>query len=55
MMPKRKRYRAQNRSDRVAAERRQNRDARIARRAKRNAYYADLLSPECGDGEPPPF
>jgi hypothetical protein len=55
MMPKRKRSRAQNRSDRVAAERRQNRDARIARRAKRNAYYADLLSPERSDGEPPPF
>ena len=55
MMPKRRRTRAQNRAHRVAAERRQNRDARIARREAREAFYTDLLNPGLGDGEPPPF
>ena len=55
MMPKRRCTRAQNRAHRVAAERRQNRDARIARREAREAFYTDLLNPGHGDGEPPPF
>ena len=55
MMPKRRRTRAQNRAHRVTAERRQNRDARIARREAREAFYTDLLNPGHGDGEPPPF
>jgi hypothetical protein len=55
MMPKRRRTRAQNRAQRVAAERRENRQAREAREQAREAYYTDLTSPNHGDGEPPPF
>ncbi|WP_102140922.1 HNH endonuclease signature motif containing protein [Mycobacterium hubeiense] len=58
MMPKRRRSRAQNRAHRVAAERRQNRQAREARRKACDAYHAELFAPhddEHGDGEPPPF
>src|ERR1700738_1603750 len=45
MMPKRRRTRAQNRAHRVTAERAQNREARIARREAREAFYTDLLNP----------
>jgi hypothetical protein len=56
MMPKRRRTRAQNRAQRIEAERRQNRQAREARRKARDAYHAELFTPtEGGDGEPPPF
>ena len=47
MMPKRRRTRAQNRAHRVAAERQNNRDARLAQRA-------GPASPPADD-EPPPF
>jgi len=55
MMPKRRRTRAQNRAQRIEAERRQNRQDREAREQARDAFYAELLSPTEGDGEPPPF
>jgi len=55
MMPKRRRTRAQNRTQRIEAERRQNRQCREARRQASDAFYAELLSPTEGDGEPPPF
>ena len=53
MMPKRRRTRAQNRAARVAAERRHNRDARLARRAERPSYF-NLPPPQPAE-EPPPF
>jgi hypothetical protein len=53
MMPRRRRTRAQNRAHRIAAERRQNRDTRIARRAQRPSYFG-LAAPE-SDDDPPPF
>ncbi len=46
MMPKRRRTRAQNRAHRIATERRQNHDARLAQRA------GPAAPP---DDEPPPF
>jgi len=56
MMPKRRRTRAQDRAQRVAVERRENRQVREARKQARAAFYAELLSPtDHGDGEPPPF
>jgi hypothetical protein len=55
MMPKRRRTRAQNRTQRVEAERRQNRQCREARRQAREAFYTELMTPTEGDGEPPPF
>lgn len=55
MMPKRRRTRAQNRAHRIAAERRQNRQRREARLQARDAFYAELMTPTGGDGEPPPF
>jgi hypothetical protein len=55
MMPKRRRTRAQNRAQRIEAERRENRQCREARRQARDAFYFELLSPTEGDGEPPPF
>ena len=55
MMPKRRRTRSQNRSQRVAAERRQNHDARQSRRRASTVFYDGLLTPTEGDGEPPPF
>jgi hypothetical protein len=55
MMPTRRRTRAQNRAQRIDAERRQNREAREARQNTRDAFYADLMAPRGGDGEPPPF
>jgi hypothetical protein len=48
MMPKRRRTRAQDRACRVAAERRQNRDARLARRA-------GPAPPSNSEDDPPPF
>ncbi|OBI41504.1 hypothetical protein A5707_07220 [Mycobacterium kyorinense] len=53
MMPKRRRTRAQNRAHRIAAERRQNHDARTARRGERMSYFN--LPPPDPDDEPPPF
>lgn len=53
MMPKRRRTRAQNRAHRIAAERRQNHDARTVRRGERMSYFG--LAPRDGDDEPPPF
>jgi hypothetical protein len=53
MMPKRRRTRAQDRAYRVAIERRQNHDARMARRAEQ-AAYAGPAPPDTHD-EPPPF
>ena len=55
MMPKRRRTRAQNRAQRIEAERRQNRQSRETRREARDALYAELMTPTEGDGEPPPF
>jgi hypothetical protein len=55
MMPKRRRTRAQNRAQRIEAERRQNRQFRQARRAASDASYAGPMTPTEGDGEPPPF
>jgi hypothetical protein len=46
MMPRRTRTRAQNRAARVATERRQNHNARTARREECSSY---------ADPEPPPF
>jgi uncharacterized protein DUF222 len=53
MMPKRTRTRAQNRAARIAAERRQNREARAARREERASYFGPRDA--VGDDEPPPF
>ncbi|EUA50870.1 hypothetical protein I552_1811 [Mycobacterium xenopi 3993] len=39
MMPKRRRTRAQDRAQRIAAERRRNREARLARREERLSYF----------------
>jgi hypothetical protein len=50
MMPKRRRTRAQNRADRIAAERRENHRAR----AGQTAAYAGPIQPET-DHDPPPF
>ena len=55
MMPKRRRTRAQNRAQRIEAERRQNRQCRETRREARDAFYAEPMTPTEGDGEPPPF
>jgi hypothetical protein len=53
MMPKRRRTRAQDRAQRIATERRQNHDARLARRAECPSY-AGPAPPET-DHDPPPF
>ncbi|OBJ07309.1 HNH endonuclease signature motif containing protein [Mycobacterium colombiense] len=53
MMPTRRRTRAQDRAHRVAAERRQNRQARQAKRREREAAYLGPAPPV--DDEPPPF
>lgn len=53
MMPKRRRTRAQNRSARVAAERRHNRMAR--RVEKPSCTWGSDVTHAVGDGEPPPF
>jgi hypothetical protein len=54
MMPKRTRTRAQNRANRIATERRHNRDARTARREERSSYVGPA-PPRDTDDEPPPF
>jgi hypothetical protein len=54
MMPKRRRTRAQDRAYRVAAERRHNRDARLARRTATWSYTGPA-PPGTDDEEPPPF
>jgi hypothetical protein len=54
MMPKRRRTRAQDRAHRIATERRQNRNARIARRADAVSYPGPA-PPETDDDPPPPF
>jgi Domain of unknown function (DUF222) len=53
MMPKRRRTRAKDRAHRIAAERRQNHDARAARRLE-CARYAGPAPPDT-DNDPPPF
>jgi hypothetical protein len=53
MMPKRRRTRAQDRAHRVAAERRQYHQARVARRAE--SVTAAGPAPPDTDDEPPPF
>jgi hypothetical protein len=55
MMPKRRGTRAQNRAQRIEAERRLNRQERETRQQARGAFYTELLTPTEGDGEPPPF
>jgi hypothetical protein len=54
MMPKRRRTRAQDRAQRVATERRQNRMAREARRKSCEPWHFGS-GDAVGDGEPPPF
>lgn len=53
MMPKRRRTRTQDRTYRVATERRHNRDARTARRAE-PVSYSGPAPPDSND-DPPPF
>jgi hypothetical protein len=53
MMPTRRRTRAQDRAYRIDAERRQNRDARTARRDKPVSFVGP--APPGDDDEPPPF
>ena len=53
MMPKRRRTRAQNRANRIATERRQNRQARTARRADFSSHPGSAPPP--ADDDPPPF
>jgi hypothetical protein len=54
MMPKRRRTRDQNRATRIAAECKQNREAREARqRAREAAWFGP--APPGGDDEAPPF
>jgi hypothetical protein len=54
MMPKRRRTRAQDRAQRIATERRQNRTAREARRKECEPWHFGPVE-AVGDGEPPPF
>jgi hypothetical protein len=53
MMPRRRRTRAQNRAHRIATERRQNHDARMAQRAECMSYFGP--APPETDDDPPPF
>ena len=53
MMPLRTTTRAQNKAHRIATERRQNHDARLARRAESLSYTGP--APPDPDGDPPPF
>jgi Domain of unknown function (DUF222) len=53
MMPKRRRTRAQSRASRIAAERRQNHQARTTRWAHRMSYFGP--APPDTDTDPPPF
>ena len=52
MMPKRRRTRAQNRAQRIATERRRNRDARQPRRV---CVFAARAQAPPADDDPPPF
>jgi hypothetical protein len=54
MMPKRRRTRAQDRTHRVATERRRNHNARTRRRQRQAAYFGPA-PPSDSDDEPPPF
>jgi hypothetical protein len=54
MVPKRRRTRAQNRTTRIAAERRQNREAQQVRRPAREAAWFGPAPPG-SDNDPPPF
>jgi Domain of unknown function (DUF222) len=54
MMPKRRRTRDQNRAQRINTERRQNRDARMARRRAKSASYFGPAPPDT-DHDPAPF
>jgi len=53
MMPKRRRTRAQNRAARVAAERRENRNARLTRKVESHSSFGP--APPETDDDPPPF
>jgi Domain of unknown function (DUF222) len=53
MMPKRRRTRAQNRTQHITAERQQNHQARTTRRANRPNYFRPAPPPDPDD--PPPF
>jgi hypothetical protein len=53
MMPRRSRTRRQDRAHRVAAERRQNHQARTVRRSESMSYPGP--APPDADDEPPPF
>jgi hypothetical protein len=53
MMPKRRRTRTQNRADRIATERRQNRNARMSHRADHMSHLGP--APPATDRDPPPF
>ena len=53
MMPTRRRTRAQDRAYRVATERRHNRQARLARKARTHDYFGP--APPTDDDDPPPF
>jgi hypothetical protein len=53
MMPKRRRTRAQNRAHHIATQRRQNHDARTARRTDYMSYLGP--APPETDHDPPPF
>jgi hypothetical protein len=53
MMPKRRRTRAQDRAHRIATERRQNREARTARRQASASVVGP--APPDPDDDPPPF
>jgi hypothetical protein len=53
MMPRRRRTRDQERNNRVALERRENREARTKRRALRASYFGP--APPAADADPPPF
>ena len=55
MMPRRRRTRAQNRAQRIAAERRQNQRAREARHQRSEAAYFGPAAPPSADDDPPPF
>jgi hypothetical protein len=54
MMPKRRRTRAQNRAQRIATERRRNREARLARTAESESYTGPA-PPGSDDDDRPPF
>jgi hypothetical protein len=53
MMPRRRRTRAQGRANRIATERRHNREAMLARKAARPSHFGP--APPGSDDEPPPF